>query len=654
MKLESSVTLFDDNKVEDRFAELQVTADGITAEVGTKVGNNEVISRINQTAESVKIQANKIQIDGVITAINNNTTTTINGGKITTGTLSASAVNANSGTFNTANIPNLSANKIATDTINIARIPATARNDTYITDIGSDGIRVHDSHTPNNSVVINSSGMEVFKGGTAAANSVAKYGDVARIGKPSGTSRIELDYHSMQLIDKEGSTYLHVSDLRNEQGVASVQDNFTGDGSKKTFELSLTPVVSSITAKVNGTTVTAYTITQGSTLLTFTNAPANGATIVITYNTTSITAKVFTFGNRASGNVGAGSISLGDYNIASGNKSVAIGYIAEASGNNSSSIGFSTVASGRTAHAEGERTTASGDASHSEGGGTAASGGCSHAEGSDTVASNYASHAEGNGTTASGIYSHAEGYQTQATKSYCHSEGYKTKAIYNSAHAEGDQTTASENAAHAEGYGAIASGIASHAEGSDTTASGDHSHAEGQDSQATEAWAHAEGYGTTAAGMNSHAGGDHTIANGDAQTAIGKYNVAHSSHLFIVGKGTSSARANAFHITSTGAVYVNGSSVHSSDRRLKEHISYVGDEAVDFINGLKPAHYIKDGEKHVGFYAQDVAEVDKWDCMIGEEMNGYMTLGYMELIAPLVAYVQRLEKRIEELERTNK
>jgi hypothetical protein len=31
-------------------------------------------------------------------------------------------------------------------------------------------------------------------------------------------------------------------------------------------------------------------------------------------------------------------------------------------------------------------------------------------------------------------------------------------------------------------------------------------------------------------------------------------------------------------------------------------------------------------------------------------MNGYMTLGYIELFAPLVAYVQRLEKRIKELE----
>ena len=144
MQLESSVTLFDDNKVEDRFAELQVTADGITAEVGRKVGNDEVISRINQSAEAVTIQANKINIDGAITAINNNTTTTINGGKITTNTLngdriiantingdriiantvSTGAINANSGTFNTANIPNLNASKITAGTLSADRIGA--------------------------------------------------------------------------------------------------------------------------------------------------------------------------------------------------------------------------------------------------------------------------------------------------------------------------------------------------------------------------------------------------------------------------------------------------------------------------------------------------------------------------------------------------
>lgn len=177
------------------------------------------------------------------------------------------------------------------------------------------------------------------------------------------------------------------------------------------------------------------------------------------------------------------------------------------------------------------------------------------------------------------------------------------------------------------------------------------SHAEGWNATAQGTCSHAEGTATQSKGYASHAGGTGTIANGDSQTAIGKYNIADTSSLFIVGSGSgSNSRSNAFAVSNIG-VYVNGTQVHSSDRRLKEHISYVGDEAVEFIDGLKPAHYIKDGIKHVGFYAQDVKEVDEWDCMTGE-MNGYMTLGYMELLAPMVAYIQRLEKRIEELERS--
>ena len=148
MQLESSVTLFDDNKVEDRFAELQITADGITSEVSKKVGNDEVISRINQSAEGVQIQANKVNIEGATifssgrlsqSSLNNaydakgaatgavdnlksdlsssSGTTVINGGHIETGTLSAGAVNANSGVFDTANIPDLNASKITAGTI---------------------------------------------------------------------------------------------------------------------------------------------------------------------------------------------------------------------------------------------------------------------------------------------------------------------------------------------------------------------------------------------------------------------------------------------------------------------------------------------------------------------------------------------------------
>ena len=66
------------------------------------------------------------------------------------------------------------------------------------------------------------------------------------------------------------------------------------------------------------------------------------------------------------------------------------------------------------------------------------------------------------------------------------------------------------------------------------------------------------------------------------------------------------------------------------------------------LNPLYPPSYRGNQQRHA--WAQDVEEADKWDCMTGE-MNGYKTLGYTELIAPLVAYVQKLEERIAELER---
>lgn len=41
--------------------------EGITTEVSKKVGNDEIISKINQSAEEVSIKANKISLEGVIT-----------------------------------------------------------------------------------------------------------------------------------------------------------------------------------------------------------------------------------------------------------------------------------------------------------------------------------------------------------------------------------------------------------------------------------------------------------------------------------------------------------------------------------------------------------------------------------------------------------
>lgn len=142
-----------------------------------------------------------------------------------------------------------------------------------------------------------------------------------------------------------------------------------------------------------------------------------------------------------------------------------------------------------------------------------------------------------------------------------------------------------------------------------------------------------------------------TQADYDNQFAAGAYNTSSLGMLFMVGNGSSdSVRSNALALDNLGNLTIAGTLTQLSDRRLKEHINYLGEDASEFIRELKPVHFIKDSAHHVGFYAQDVEAADKWNCMT-DEMNGFKTLGYTELIAPLVAYCQSLEKRIEELER---
>lgn len=70
-------------------ATLEVTTNGIKTEVSSKVGKNEIVSSINQSAESIKIRANKIQLDGFVQFddLGRYGTTTIDGSRIQTGTI---------------------------------------------------------------------------------------------------------------------------------------------------------------------------------------------------------------------------------------------------------------------------------------------------------------------------------------------------------------------------------------------------------------------------------------------------------------------------------------------------------------------------------------------------------------------------------------
>ena len=50
-------------------AAIKVKADAIESKVSKKVGSNEIISKINQSAESVSINASKISLNGAVSEL---------------------------------------------------------------------------------------------------------------------------------------------------------------------------------------------------------------------------------------------------------------------------------------------------------------------------------------------------------------------------------------------------------------------------------------------------------------------------------------------------------------------------------------------------------------------------------------------------------
>lgn len=265
------------------------------------------------------------------------------------------------------------------------------------------------------------------------------------------------------------------------------------------------------------------------------------------------------------------------------------------------------------------------------------------------------------GTTL-GIGSAAIGTNVTASGGMSHAEGLETKALNHCSHAEGYQTEAANVFAHAEGSGSKANGEASHAGGKDSKADGRYSFAHGEDCEATGNYSIACGCQAKAtSGSGSAAFGD-----GVTQSARGLACGGHNSTtdaLFVVGSGTSSSnKKDAFYVRSSasyiphGDLYVSGYVFDSSDRRLKKHVKYIDDDASEFIRKLRPALFEKDDSLQVGFYAQDVQNADEWgtSTVVETDMRskelGFkpLTLNYQALIAPLVAYTQQLEKRIDE------
>lgn len=111
---------------EDNYNSLSSTitqkANEINVEVAKKVGNDEIISKINLSTEAATIDAPKININGMINAINNNGTTTINGSRITTGSINSSKVNSSIITTSNFSAQNINASKITSGSLTSSNV----------------------------------------------------------------------------------------------------------------------------------------------------------------------------------------------------------------------------------------------------------------------------------------------------------------------------------------------------------------------------------------------------------------------------------------------------------------------------------------------------------------------------------------------------
>ena len=391
--------------------------------------------------------------------------------------------------------------------------------------VDTSGIMVYDgtngTQTPSNpdsdtnNVFIDEDSLDIRKGTDVLATFGA---DGAQIGQ-IGESHLEMDYHSMQLVDKENHTYFHVSDLRTigEDGIyaAVIEEWRSGTGSNR-YYLNYPSVEAPISITVDGVAQvedTDYYYSNDSTYGTIyfiSQYPPQDAEIIFKYRSTTWMAKAYTLGIR----------------------------------NEPSTKGMLSVAIGSNVKAQAY-------ASCAEGLGTNAEGAYSHAEGCQAKAIATASHAEGWGTEASGWYSHAEGLESKARGKHSHAEGWRTEASGLNSHAEGDYT--------------VASGTDSHAEGIETTASGHRSHAEGM--------------ATIASGTHSHVQNLGTIASKNHQTAIGKWNIEDTAtetadqKALIIGNGTgTNARSNALTVDWSGNTWCAGDVTDGSGNVLSNKI----------------------------------------------------------------------------------
>ncbi len=175
---------------------IEQTAAGINSEVSKKVGKNEIISTINQSAESVTINADKINLTGYVTTSDLSGTgqTVINGSNITTGTIDASKVDVTNLNADNITSGSISANKISGGTLSGVTISGntiiggTIKSTNYSSNNGTEINLNTGKITTHNNFALDSNNAQISEDGTASFSNITIDGGVVDIDTNSFTN----------------------------------------------------------------------------------------------------------------------------------------------------------------------------------------------------------------------------------------------------------------------------------------------------------------------------------------------------------------------------------------------------------------------------------------------------------------------------------
>lgn len=194
------------NSLNESVASLNIRAGNIESTVRTKVGNDEIVSKINQSAEAVQINANKVNINGVLSA-NGNFEVDTDGN-----------MSATSATLNNATIT--SSNSKAKVSINDGNIKTTSSEGYKGVEIVEQKISLYSYNDQNNFIGALCSTIGVGTG-RQFIELYADYGDSLALGYKSEeatntiTKAIEVNSDNNGLIDIYNKVNMHESYLEN-------------------------------------------------------------------------------------------------------------------------------------------------------------------------------------------------------------------------------------------------------------------------------------------------------------------------------------------------------------------------------------------------------------------------------------------------------